>query len=675
MRILPVLLVPAFAAVLVGACGGGDSSIFPDGGGGGGDGSSFDGTRPPLGGDGAATDGGGPGNCTPKTCQSAGYDCGKNGDGCGGVLDCGTCTAPQYCGGGGFSKCGGNSLAFDGGTGCMPTTCQALGYNCGPAGDGCGGLLSCGSCTAPNICGGGGQPSVCGDAVPDGGQPCTNLCMQQVQCDGGVTTTVTGTVYAPTNPAAGYGNPDPLYDALVYIPNAPVQPFPAGLTCDQCGAQASGDPLVSFTTGPDGKFTLSNAPCGQNIPLVIQLGKWRRQIVIPSVACCQNTALTPDQTRLPRNHNEGDIPLMAISTGSADPIECVLPKIGIDLAEFTNPSGGGRVQLYRDNGAQINGATPAASVLYSNAATLDQYDMVIFDCVGSEQDKPAAVQQNVLSYADMGGRVFASHFSYVWLYNIVPFSQTAQWNINQAYPPDLNAVVDTSFQKGMDFAAWLAIVGALSVPSPPEIPVQQVRHDTNAVNVPPSQRFLYADPAVSANTPLEFTFNTPVFIDSGPQCGRVLFSDFHVNTGGAGGGTFPGECPVAPMTPQEKVLEFMLFDLASCIQQTGPPPPTCTPRTCAQQNIGCGPAGDGCGGLLQCGTCTPPQTCGGGGVPGQCGYVDSGICTPQTCQQQGIQCGPAGDGCGGLLQCGTCAPPQTCGGGGTPGVCGGNNNK
>jgi hypothetical protein len=97
---------------------------------------------------------------------------------------------------------------------------------------------------------------------------------------------------------------------------------------------------------------------------------------------------------------------------------------------------------------------------------------------------------------------------------------------------------------------------------------------------------------------------------------------------------------------------------------------SCMPKTCAQQNFNCGPAGDGCGNLLQCGTCTAPQTCGGGGVSGQCGYPDGGSCPPETCQQQNISCGPAGDGCGGQIFCGNCMSPQTCGGGGVPGQCG-----
>jgi hypothetical protein len=47
----------------------------------------------------------------------------------------------------------------------------------------------------------------------------------------------------------------------------------------------------------------------------------------------------------------------------------------------------------------------------------------------------------------------------------------------------------------------------------------------------------------------------------------------------------------------------------------------------------------------------------------------SGSCTPLTCAQQGIQCGSAPDGCGGTLQCGSCTAPEICGGGGVPGVC------
>jgi hypothetical protein len=63
-----------------------------------------------------------------------------------------------------------------------------------------------------------------------------------------------------------------------------------------------------------------------------------------------------------------------------------------------------------------------------------------------------------------------------------------------------------------------------------------------------------------------------------------------------------------------------------------------------------------------------PKTCGGGGTPFKCGAP---TCTPRTCSDAGANCGKVADGCGGLLDCGSCPTGQTCGGGGTANVCGG----
>src|SRR5205814_112508 len=47
-------------------------------------------------------------------------------------------------------------------SGCVSTSCQASGAQCGSVPDGCGQLLDCGSCSAPQSCGGSGIPNVCG---------------------------------------------------------------------------------------------------------------------------------------------------------------------------------------------------------------------------------------------------------------------------------------------------------------------------------------------------------------------------------------------------------------------------------------------------------------------------------------------------------------------------------
>jgi hypothetical protein len=547
--------------------------------------------------------------------------------------------------------------------------------------DGCNNLIQCGNCTLPDICGGAGLPSVCGSVGIDAGT-CTGLCQNQQACPGVPNnTSLTGVVYAPTQADAGYGNPDPIPGALIYVPNAPVASLDGdgGVTCDQCADGVSGSPLVSTYSATNGSFTLTNVPCGVNVPVVIQLGKWRRYVTVPSPACCVNTALTPEQTRLPRKQGEfhpaDNIPRIAVVTGSADSIECVLPKIGVATDQYSLPSGNGRVKFYRDNGAQFSGTAPAASTLYNSLAEMKKYDMIILDCVGGEQQKTFVQRQNLEAYANQGGRVFTSHYAYVWLYNLPSsnsFTPSANWTPNGANPSSQDARIDISFPKGVTFADWVQLVNAQAATSTPTIPrirIINVRNDLSAVNNPPGQTWVYGKASGSNvdQTPFQFTFNTPTTAMATNQCGRVLFSDFHVSNI-SGSGTFPGQCgAAAPMTPQEKVFEYLIFDLSSCIKPDVPPPQSCTPRTCAQQNLACGPAGDGCGGTLNCGTCTAPQTCGGAGVIGQCGVP----CVPRTCAQIGANCGTQGNGCGGTITCGTCTAPQTCGGGGTPNVCGG----
>src|SRR5690606_39051818 len=83
----------------------------------------------------------------------------------------------------------------------------------------------------------------------------------------------------------------------------------------------------------------------------------------------------------------------------------------------------------------------------------------------------------------------------------------------------------------------------------------------------------------------------------------------------------------------------------------------------------CGEVGDGCGGTWNCGSCTGGESCGGGGVPFQCGKPHS--CQPKTCAELGFNCGKATDGCGGIIDCGPidCGPGMVCGGDG-PNRCG-----
>src|SRR5262249_16788887 len=116
---------------------------------------------------------------------------------------------------------------------------------------------------------------------------------------------------------------------------------------DVCGATAAGNPLVTAYTAPDGTFTLQNVPVGMGIKLVVQLGRWRRQFNVDINNSCMPNSITDGTLTMPKNHNQGDTPPLALVTGSWDAVECTLRKMGVDDTEFQNPGGAGHIDFYQ----------------------------------------------------------------------------------------------------------------------------------------------------------------------------------------------------------------------------------------------------------------------------------------------------------------------------------------
>jgi hypothetical protein len=434
---------------------------------------------------------------------------------------------------------------------------------------------------------------------------CKNLQCAQHDCNTG-STTISGTVYDPAGK-------NPIYNVAVYIPNETPGSITLGASCYSCSDLYTGKPVVATLTDPNGKFVLPMAPDGANMPLVIQIGKWRKQLTLPMVAPCQDNPIPDKMLRLPKNQMEGDIPRIAISTGGADTLECLLRRIGVDASEYTPGNmGNGRIHMYQGSdymatmagmaggfpglvipGQGYTGTAPNTSpaapqsytALWDSVDHLMQYDIVLLSCEG--QETLGMNQQALHDYASMGGRVFASHFHYAW-FNTGPYSMEnlATWTTGVNTIGDVNANIATmlpngaAFPKGMALKQWLGNVNALKGD---ELPISAARHnaDVSAMNTP-STTWITADNSAMAPGAVQyFSFNTPTDAAiAGPddvmkQCGRVVYSDLHV--GAASGddpsmASVPQSCTNVDLSPQEKALEFMLFDLSACLTPDDRPP-------------------------------------------------------------------------------------------------------
>jgi hypothetical protein len=405
-----------------------------------------------------------------------------------------------------------------------------------------------------------------GGRTPDGAPPgCTGLACYQTPCSGGGSTTLSGTVYAPNGTLA-------LYNASVYVPNAPIDAFPTGVGCDRCSSGLSGNPLTSTTTDTNGRFVLSNVPAAPEVPVVIQIGRWRRVTTLTNVTACADTPLDPEQTRLPRNQGEGDIPQMALSTGGWDALECLLRKIGLDDDEFTTDSAGGRVHLYAGvAGTDQLASGPALSpstALWASSASLGRYDVVFLACEGDQhsETKQAPAPQALSDYAGVGGRVFASHYHNYWIQN-----GPGMWPLTTTFE-DLNdlgtivADVDMSYPRGRDLADWLVNVQASATLG--RIAIDEAQHTVTSVDDTLAQRQIYLDVTGNLRPSVQYLgFTTPLEAQEEARCGRVVFSDIHVAAGDVSNvdRAFPSGCTSTGLSPQEKVLAFMIFDIASCI--------------------------------------------------------------------------------------------------------------
>ncbi|HEY5146899.1 MAG TPA: hypothetical protein VII82_09030, partial [Polyangiaceae bacterium] len=225
---------------------------------------------------------------------------------------------------------------------------------------------------------------------------------------------------------------------------------------------------------------------------------------------------------------------------------------------------------------------------------------------------------------------------YTWFKNGPPdFQAVAKWLGSTTASGAGNYDIDTSFPKGQTYSEWLANVGALGRNG--TIALNSVASSVSTVN-PPTLRWIYGGagndtkylsfltpiggiapvPTTDAGAPAEAGAAAPVdaaavaldasgdasdaetasdaevMLDTGAAlpdaalesnggptyCGKAVFTDLHTSSSLMSQvNDIPNGCSGAPMTAQQKALEFLFFDLSACVSVDSmmpppPPPPT-----------------------------------------------------------------------------------------------------
>lgn len=409
--------------------------------------------------------------------------------------------------------------------------------------------------------------------------------------DAACATTISGTVTAPNGTL-------PLAGVTVYVPSQDPGPLPESLACSTCSAPQGGSTVLA-RTDVTGHFTLVGVPAG-DVPVVIQIGKWRRQLVVPTTECA-DTSLDHDDTRLPASRTDAsphtatsidgmpevDMPRIAVVSGVSDALECFVLSLGVSPSEITSDTGGGHVQLYanRNTGSGPHNARGAdhfvgdwpggaaaafgdAEALWSSYASLSRYDVIMMGCEGAafEATKPQSARDAMKQFADAGGRVILSHYQNIWL------TGEPAWKDIAAFDPNGNGngnatparIDETTSPSAAEFARWLVATGAS--PNPDELFVHGANYQCNAVDDTIARRWLEfaPEPATGYRKTVElFDFATPV---GGPACGHVVFTDLHIAYGSASVSTvpYPTQCSTQALFPQGHALAWLLFGLGDC---------------------------------------------------------------------------------------------------------------
>jgi hypothetical protein len=376
----------------------------------------------------------------------------------------------------------------------------------------------------------------------------------------GIGTELTGTVLSPNGQ-------DPIFGAVVYVTPSEPAPISPGVACDSC--QIPPDAFGFATTGADGAFTIPHAyDQGGSFNLVIQKGRFRRIVRLNSSSCMPQM-LTSAQTTLPgASGTDVSFPKILVATNVNDDIGTVLTRIGI--TEFDTMDG-----CRSASSSAAIAACPLGQLL-ADPTRIAAYNIILLPC-GSLGDfhtwqyLPPSVTSTLQGFLQAGGRLYASDLSYGVIQRPFPDAMTfaggTTLSQNGYDPADMGiggARTSPRSYEGIiddpDLLAWMHGRGAL-LPNN-HVQLTEFLNPWGAVDTagPTATTWVHAsvpwrDPTGTvipdADHPL--TLEAQYRGMDGMGCGRVVFTSYHTTSVTTGA-----------LTPQERVLEWLLFELGGC---------------------------------------------------------------------------------------------------------------
>ena len=401
------------------------------------------------------------------------------------------------------------------------------------------------------------------------GPGCHGRFCQVPSCPAGQTTEIVGRLFA------GNGK-DPIPGAAVFVPVYDLPELPDALGCDLCNQIPFS--VASSPTDFDGSFRLRGVPAG-TIPVVARLGRFQRVVSMEVIPCVENTIpADPDTSglgiRLPRKTRElsgqDALPRIAVASGDYDQIECVLKRIGID-----------EIDMFDDRGVNNPPAIAPLSQLLGDEKRLFSYNILIVNCTDNQFlgsiSKPS-VQKTLEKFVGSGGRLYVTDWAYDVIEQVPEFAPFLCFEPQNppgapmcTAGPSAQSVADSrepynSKDKVLDplMAKWLRQFPGVIDTS------DQVNVGYSFVVVSSASQ----DPL----TPTKTWVQGPTPFGTRPQtvtfdynsCGRVHFSTYNTEPAGAvdDGARWPNNCKTT-FSPQERLLEYLFFDIAACLAPPG----------------------------------------------------------------------------------------------------------